>query len=79
MEKFYIGFAAAFCFVVAAVAGVTIEENALVKNVQTGELILTCLMRDGERVIDGGMVTGLHEGAWQFKNGYSKSCEVTGK
>lgn len=79
MEKFYIGFAVAFCFVVAAFAGVTIEENALVKKVQTGELILTCLMHDGERVIDGGMVTGIFEGVWKFKNGQAKSCEVTEK
>lgn len=52
------------------------HEQAVVKQVQDGELILTCFMLDGERAISGDMVTGYFEGSWQFKNGHSKTCEV---
>lgn len=52
-------------------------ENEMVEQVQGGKLVLTCLMKDGERVIAGDMVTGYFDGSWQFKNGYAKSCEVT--
>lgn len=45
--------------------------------VQSGELELRCVMKDGERVIDGSKVTGLIDGKWTFDGGgYAGNCRI---
>lgn len=45
--------------------------------VQSGELTLVCVMKDGERVIDGSKVTGLIGGKWTFYGGgYAGNCRI---
>lgn len=63
----------------AAVAGIKVqlEENALVKRAQNGEVRLECLFEDGLRIVEPSMITGVFEGTWKFKNGHARSCEVT--
>ena len=51
------------------------ERDRLAK-VQSGEVELVCLMKDGERVIPPEMVTGLLDDTWVFKNGSAKRCRI---
>lgn len=45
--------------------------------VQSGEMTLVCVMKDGERVIDGGKVTGRIDGKWTFDDGgYAGNCRI---
>ena len=45
--------------------------------VQSGELMLVCVMKDGERVIDGSKVTGLIGSKWTFEDGgYAGNCRI---
>lgn len=48
----------------------------IVKQVKRGELQLTCLFEDGERVVDPAMVVGLTDRGWEFENGYASQCRV---
>lgn len=50
--------------------------DADLRAVQRGEVKLVCLMKDGERVIEPEMVTGLIEDTWLFKNGSAKRCRI---
>ena len=50
--------------------------SADLRAVQSGELELRCVINDGERVIDGGKVTGLMGDTWIFSNGHAKNCSV---
>ena len=49
-------------------------EPQVVKQVKSGELQLTCLFEDGERVVDPAMVVGLTDRGWEFENGYASQC-----
>lgn len=51
------------------------ERDRLAK-VQSGEVELVCLLKDGERVIPPEMVTGLLDDTWVFKNGSAKRCRI---
>jgi len=66
--------------VVAIVFGLLHYLNALERDrlaqVQSGEVELVCLMKDGERVIEPEMVTGLLDDTWVFKNGSAKRCRI---
>jgi len=66
--------------VVAIVFGLLHYLNALERGrlaqVQSGEVELVCLMKDGERVIEPEMVTGLLDDTWVFKNGSAKRCRI---
>ena len=47
------------------------------KDVKVGTRTLTCLMEDGERVIDPTKIKYVDDkGRWVFTNGSSGSCEV---
>ena len=44
---------------------------------QSGEFALVCVMKDGERVIDGSKVTGQIGGKWTFDDGgYAGNCRI---
>lgn len=51
-------------------------ERERLAQVQSGEVELVCLMKDGERVIEPEMVTGFLDGTWLFKNGSAKRCRI---
>ena len=44
--------------------------------VQSGEVELVCVLKDGERVIAPSQVTGLMDGVWLFQNGHARNCKV---
>lgn len=75
MNKLYLltlGFAIATVF-----AAINYVANFDLRAVQSGELTLVCVMKDGERVIDGSKVTGLIDGKWTFVNGgYAWNCRI---
>ena len=51
--------------------------SADLRAVQSGEVELVCVMKDGERVIDGGKVTGQIGGKWTFEDGgYAGNCRI---
>ena len=50
--------------------------DADLRAVQRGEVKLVCTFKDGERVIEPEMVTGLIDGVWVFSNGYARNCEI---
>ena len=44
---------------------------------QNGDVDLVCVMKDGERVIDGSKVTGIIGSKWTFEyGGYAGNCAV---
>ena len=51
-------------------------ERDRLEKVQSGEVELVCLLKDGERVIPPEMVTGLLDNTWVFKNGSAKRCRI---
>lgn len=59
-------------------AGVwALSDSDTLKKVQSGELELHCLMKDGERQIQKEKVKDLIEGTWIFENkGYASQCRV---
>ena len=67
---------------VGALAGVMLNlqwrvadvERSSLQQVQAGEVILRCDMRDATRDIDPAMVVDYHEGQWAFTNGFSSTC-----
>lgn len=59
-----------------AITAISYALDADLRAVQRGEVKLVCLMKDGERVIEPEMVTGLIEDTWIFDNGYAKNCKV---
>lgn len=67
-----IGAAIAFSF-----AAINYAASGELRAVQSGEVELVCVMKDGERVIDGSKVTGRIDGKWIFEGGgYAGNCEV---
>lgn len=51
--------------------------SADLRAVQSGESELVCVMKDGERVIDGSKVTGRIDGKWTFEDGgYAGNCRI---
>ena len=67
-----IGAAIAFSF-----AAINYAASSDLRKVQSGEVELVCVMKDGERVIDGGKVNGRIDGKWTFDDGgYAGNCEV---
>lgn len=59
-----------------AITAISYALDADLRAVQRGEVKLVCLMKDGERVIEPEMVTGLIEDTWLFKNGSAKRCRI---
>ena len=69
---FAIGFAIA-----AGLYAVNCYLSADLRKVQSGEFELVCVIKEGERVIDGGKVTGLIDGKWTFEGGgYAGNCRI---
>ncbi len=51
--------------------------SADLRAVQSGEVTLVCVMKDGERVIDGSKVAGLIGSKWTFDDGGSAgNCRI---
>ena len=76
MHKLYLlafGFA-----LVAGLYAVNYCFSADLRAVQSGEVKLICLMKDGRRTIAPEMVTGQLDGTWLFKNGHAsvRSCQI---
>ena len=51
-------------------------DSKMVRDVQSGESILTCLFRDGYRAVPAEKVTGFEHGYWTFDNGAASSCSL---
>ena len=67
-----IGAAIAFSF-----AAINYAASSDLRAVQSGELTLVCVMKDGDRVIDGSKVTGRIDGKWTFDGGgYAGNCKT---
>lgn len=63
--------------IVCSMAWLNHSLSSELRAVQTGEATLVCVMKDGERVIDGGKVTGLIDGKWTFNDGgYAGNCRI---
>ena len=74
MNKLYLltlGFAIAIGF-----AAVNYGLSSDLRKVQSGEVELVCVMKDGERTIAPSRVTGFVDGVWLFDNGHAINCEV---
>ena len=74
MNKLYLltlGFAIA-----AGLYAVNYCLSAELRDVQSGEVTLVCVMKDEARTIAPSQVTGLMDGAWLFENGHARNCEV---
>jgi hypothetical protein len=67
---FTLGVAILFCFAINYAA------NSNLRAVQSGELTLVCVMKDGERTIEPNRVVDLMDGVWIFDNGHASNCEV---
>lgn len=66
------GIAISFCF-----AAINYAASGDLRSVQSGEAELVCVMKGGERVIDGSKVTGRIDGKWTFDGGgYAGNCRV---
>lgn len=61
---------------VAVAAAISYALDADLRGVQSGELTLVCVMKDGDRVIAASRVTGFVDGVWLFDNGHARNCEV---
>lgn len=58
-------------------AAINYHASGELRAVQSGEVELVCVMKDGERVIDGGKVTGRIDGKWTFDDGgYAGNCRI---
>ena len=66
-----IGAAIAFSF-----AAINYAASGELRSVQSGDVKLVCVMKDGERAIAPSQVTGLIDGVWLISNGHAKQCEV---
>ena len=62
---------------VAGFSAITYALDADLRAVQAGDVDLVCVMKDGERVIDGSKVNGRIDGNWTFEGGgYAGNCEI---
>ncbi len=69
---FLAGVAISFSF-----AAINYAASIDLRKVQSGDVELVCVMKDGERVIDGGKVTGRIDGKWIFEGGgYAGNCRI---
>lgn len=67
-----IGVAISFGF-----AAINYAASGELREVQSGEVELVCVMKDGERVTDGSKVTGRIDGKWIFEGGgYAGNCRI---
>ena len=57
-------------------AAINYAASGELRAVQSGEVGLVCVMKDGERTIAPSQVTGLMDGVWLFDNGHARNCEV---
>ena len=58
-------------------AAINYADSSHLRAVQSGEAELVCVMKDGERVIDGSKVTGHIDGKWTFDDGgYAGNCRI---
>jgi len=58
-------------------AAINYAASGDLRAVQAGEVTLVCVMKDGERVIDGSKVTGRIDGKWIFEGGgYAGNCRI---
>ncbi len=58
-------------------AAINYAASGELRSVQSGEVELVCVMKDGERVIDGGKVTGRIDGKWIFEgSGFAGNCRI---
>lgn len=58
-------------------AAINYAASSELRAVQSGELTLVCVMKDGERVIDGSKITGRIDGKWTFEDGgYAGNCRI---
>ena len=44
------------------------------RKVQSGEVELVCVMKDGERTIEPNRVVDLMDGVWIFESGHASNC-----
>lgn len=66
------GIAISFCF-----AAINYAASGDLRAVQAGEVALVCVMKDGERTIDGSKVTGRIDGKWIFEGGgFAGNCKL---
>ena len=65
------GMAISFCF-----AAINYAASSDLRAVQSGEVDLVCVMKDGDRTIDGSKVTGLMDDVWLFERGNAKNCRI---
>ena len=75
MNKLYLltlGFALA-----AGFAAINYAASGDLRAVQSGEVELVCVMKDGDRVIDKSTVTGQIGSKWTFEDGgYAGNCRI---
>ena len=66
------GIAISFCF-----SAINYAASGDLRKVQSDEVELVCVMKDGERTIDGSKVTGRIDGKWTFDDGgYAGNCRI---
>ena len=57
-------------------AAINYAASGDLRAVQSGDVKLVCVMKDGERAIAPSQVAGLIDGVWLISNGHAKQCEV---
>lgn len=63
--------------IVCSMAWLNHSLSSDLRAVQSGELTLVCVMKDGERVIDKSKVTGQIGAKWTFDDGgYAGNCRI---
>ena len=62
--------------VAVVISAISYALDADLRAVQSGELTLVCVMKDGDRVITPNRVTDFVDGVWLFDNGHARNCEV---
>jgi hypothetical protein len=53
------------------------DDREALNSVKSGEYSLSCLMQDGDRLIEPEMVVDYVDGLWIFKNGHASTCTLT--
>lgn len=67
----------ALIVIICSAAWLNHSLNSELHAVQSGELTLRCVMKDGERVIDPDKVVDLVDGVWVFSGGgHARNCNV---
>jgi len=67
----------ALIVIVCSMAWLNHSLSSELRAVQSGEVELVCVMKDGERTIDGSKVAGLIDGKWVFEGGgYAGNCRI---